>query len=600
MSSKWKAVKYLAAIFCLILVVGIRKPVVYTRASVANQLTLENVSDLSQLTGDVEYQTVLLPNDTQCTIRSIKMEKDGMVKLITNASTLCINYTDKDGAIITHPLKVTTRIYCSSACVEQVGTDVIAYRNQNSNTSALYLKAGEYFVQFEATDPMPISDVLAVSLSGSVKAVTFCQECTDTQGTIKDLSVEHIKNMDVGGSTKTYQSLALSNASKSVIARFTISKPGAVKLITNASNLTQTNFRDGKTQIVSPKVVTRVYQNEACTRQIGIATEAIRNQFAETNILYLERGTYYVQYDVPDAEVESGINGMLKSAVLYQAYPTDETYAISSQNKCNALAYGKQQKGFLSEQNKSDYYQFKVKQYIPVKLWCRIVSEGKTVITLYDRSLNKVRQATGSGSMEQVGFEKYVKPGTYYVKITSSALGTYEINLGKPKYYLDLNYHLPEVTVKTVVDYQEIRYLRGNYYDTDLNSSIWRKGKVLPRGKHSFTVNQKGYYTVRVTDANGKRFIKRIHIAKVDQKKPAKPVFTSCHAGKYMIQGTAEKNSTVYVTVNSYKTVHKVKVSRNGTFRVVFDYYLFRGDLIKAYAVDQVGNRGRTRIYKIW
>lgn len=383
------------------------------------------------------------------------------------------------------------------------------------------------------------------------------------------------------------------------MAKVTLKKPGTVKLITNTSNVTQTILKNGETQTVSPKIVTRVFKNSACTEQLGKDVEAVRNKNSETSVMYLEKGTYYIQYDAPDVASDSAINGTLQVAVLYESYQTNETVAVSSKNKQNTLEWSKVQHGFLSQLSNTDYYKFKVESYISIKLWCRTSESGKTNIVLYNGNYEKVAKASGSGSMEEVGFEKYVKPGIYYVEISSTAKGSYDVNLTNINYHLALSYKIPFVSVKTVNNYEEIRYLKGNYYDADLNSKVWKKGIVLKKGKKTFAVRERGYYTVRVTDASGKRFMKTIYIAKVDKTKPSKPTFTSCKAGQYVIKGKAEKNSTVYVKINAYETVHKVKVSKDGTFRVSLDYYLFKGDRVKAYAVDQAGNKGAVRTIKV-
>ncbi|MBR3772339.1 MAG: hypothetical protein IKL07_08720 [Clostridium sp.] len=326
---------------------------------------------------------------------------------------------------------------------------------------------------------------------------------------------------------------------------------------------------------------------------------ASQNKASESEVFYLEKGTYYVQYDATNAVSDNAINGTVGIAALYQSYETKETVSISTKDNCNSLAMAKTQKGFLSDVSGRDFYKFQVTELMPVNFWCRTYEDGATTIELYNSNYEKVAEGSSKEALEQASFEKYVNKGTYYLKISSTARGSYDVRMDKKSYPIKLSYKLPMVKVDTVVDYDEIRYMKGNQYQIDLNSPKWEKGTKLAKNKTSFAVNQKGYYTVRVTDSIGKQFIKVIYISKVDNVKPKKPVVSSCQDGKAYVSGKAEKGSTVYVKVNSYKTLHKAKVTANGTYKVSLEYYLFSGDIVKVYAVDKAGNKSAIKTVRV-
>lgn len=595
-----KILQYIGAVLgfsFIIYFAGVRD--VKIQADTINELKVTSVSDISSITGDITYQTIGLPSTSKCATMKLTVPETGLVKIITSATDLTANYIESDGTTQKHNLKVATRIYRNAGCVDQAGSEVTAYRNQNSDTGAVFLSKGVYYIQFEGTDPDELDTSLSCSVMGTVKAAVFYQAYTDNQGKAAALTLKQVTDLANSSDFDSYQQITLSNVSKCATAKITLDKPGAVKLITNASNITVSYTENGAAKTEALHIATRLYRNSACTKQIGKDADAYQNKSAETGIFYLEKGTYYIQYDATNAVQEGILNGTVQAAALYQAYTTKETVPVSTKDQRNSLSWAKVQKGFLSDLSGTDYYQFKVTSLNPVKLWCRTYEEGKTTIQLYNSSFERIASASGSGSMEQIGFEKYLNTGTYYVKVTSSAKGTYEMKLMKQSYHLTLSYKLPVVSVHTVTDYAEIRYLKGSYYNIDLDSAKWNKGTVLGKNKTTFTVNQKGYYTVRVTDAKGTMFLKLIYISKVDNVKPAKPSVTSYKQGSAVIKGKAEKNSTIYVQINSYKTVHKGKVSAKGTYSVSLDYYLFKGDIIKVYAVDKAGNKSTVRRVKV-
>lgn len=116
-------------------------PVLSMKASVTNELVMTSVSDIAHIKGDVAYQTVSLESSTRCAGYKFTVPKDAMVKIVTNVSDLCANYSDSEGNYFSHNLKVATRVYRNAAYVDQVGTEVTAFRNQNSNTGSLFLTA---------------------------------------------------------------------------------------------------------------------------------------------------------------------------------------------------------------------------------------------------------------------------------------------------------------------------------------------------------------------------------------------------------------------------------------------------------------------------
>lgn len=595
---KFKKISLAAVCICLLFFIQniSAKPV---QAAVTSELAMSEVSDILQIKGDIPYQNITLSSTSLCATYKISLKKSGMIKIITNASDVSASYITLDGTTVVHNLKVVTRIFQNAACVNQIGSDAAAYRNQNSDTGAIFLEAGDYYVQFEGTDPSESSSTAVSYLNGTVSAGVFYQKTSDSKDTVNPLTLTQVNDIERGKSTQSYQNINLSNTTKSATGKITLTGPGAVKLITNASGLTQSSTENGVQKTLYPRILTSIYQNAACTRQIGKNTEAVSSKASETETVYLEKGTYYVKYYAPDVTPDAVINGTLTTAVYYQPYKVAETVTISSQKNTNALSWTKVQKGFLSDISNEDFYKFTVKDLRPLKVWCRTYQDGKTQITLYNSSFEKIAQASGKGSMELISLKKYVKKGTYYVKITSSAKGAYEIRLAKQSSYITLSYKMPVVTVKTVSDYQEIRYLKGDYYETNPTAKIWNKGTVLRKNAKSFSVNKKGYYTVRVIDNNGNKLIKMIYISKADQKKPGKPSVSNCKAMQYSIRGTAEKNSTVYAKINTYSNVYKAKVSSKGNYHIELDYYLMSGDTIKVYAVDKAGNKGAVRKIKV-
>ena len=143
------------------------------KASAVNELVMTSVLDIAKIKGDVTYQTVNLNYSIHCAGYKFTVPKDAMVKIVTNVSDLCANYSDTDGNSFSHYLKVATRIYRNAAYVDQVGAEVTAFRNQNSDTGSLFLTAGEYYVQFEETDPIQTNNVLTCLFSGSVLSANY-------------------------------------------------------------------------------------------------------------------------------------------------------------------------------------------------------------------------------------------------------------------------------------------------------------------------------------------------------------------------------------------------------------------------------------------
>lgn len=594
---KWSSILLLC--FLCMLLGGTGAKSVVVKADSSNQfLKVNTVTDIYNIQGDIAYELVSVSGALQCTTMKFELKQDGLVKLITNASSLYKTYITNEGTS-DHYLQVATRIFRNQACIDQVGSTALAYRNQNSDTGNLYLTKGTYYVQFEATDPLANGAIMEGIVIGTAKTALYFQAKADTSTAVKNLSLTTVKNVDSSTGTVTYKQVEIPNGSNCAVAKITLKEPGAVKLLTNAAGIRQTYIENGATKSVFLKIATRLFQNASCTKQIGEDAVASQNKASESGIFYLEKGTYYIQYDAENAVSDSAIRGTVGIAALYQAYTTQETVTISTKENCNTLVMAKTKRGFLSDISAKDFFQFKATKLMPVKFWCRTYEDGDTTFELYNSNFEKVACGTAKEAMEQATFEKYVNKGTYYLKVQSTARGSYEVRMDEQSYPIALSYKLPFVKVSTVTDYEEIRYLKGNHYQLDLSSPKWEKGTKLKSGKTSFPVNQKGYYTVRVTDNTGKQFIKVIYISKADQTKPKKPVITSAKDGNAYISGKAEKGSTVYVKVNTYKTLHKVKVAANGTYKVSLEYYLFKGDIVKVYAEDKAGNKSAVRTIRV-
>lgn len=379
-------------------------------------------------------------------------------------------------------------------------------------------------------------------------------------------------------------------SSKSAYAEFTIPQDGFVKIVTKANTIRQ--YAEGVTTYLGASTI--LYRNKNFIQPVGKEVMAGPDQVSETEAVALEKGTYYIQFKISDAVEELGIYGMLQTAVLYQDCSSNESESISTLHKRNQITLDKALSGFISDISPVDYYEFTVSRRTPVKIGYWTNQEGTTQIELFDTSNNKIADGSFTGGMEWFEVEKYVEKGTYYFKISSTARGKSEVRVMKQKYDLTLSYKKPIIYVNTKTEYKEIRYLKGNFYTTDVAATAWDNGTVLGKGKNSFAVNKAGYYTVRITDYTGKMFQTAIYVSDVDNVKPKAPVVSYCKAGQYYVKGKAEAGATVYLKINNSSHLYSAKASSKGVYKVKINYYLFKGDVIQVYAVDKAGNKGRT------
>jgi plasmid maintenance system killer protein len=316
----------------------------------------------------------------------------------------------------------------------------------------------------------------------------------------------------------------------------------------------------------------------------------------------LDMGTYYIAIKTDpyslvssaDATTTTFVRGKSEFIIYYQRVDSDELFRPSSVNKENPLTFETVFKSLLTVPNPKDYYQFELTDKALIKINFMYASTKNAKFTLYGPDREELLTKTFTGNNVWYNIEKYLEPGVYYCSLetlTANDGGQASILINQTVYPLILSQENQTtnsyITVSTIDQPIEIRWVKGKLTNSELNSSKWKSGKVITDTK-VFGINMTGYYTVRVTDEYGNMFMQSIRVTNCDKKAPAKPVIKTYTAGTLDVSGTAEKNSLVTVYVNG--KAFTCTASSKGNFKLTLKAKLMKEDIIEVSAQDISGN----------
>lgn len=369
----------------------------------------------------------------------------------------------------------------------------------------------------------------------------------------------------------------------------------------NVTKVTQVSGRAGST-ISGATMTTTIYRDAGLLYPVSpVITEKSEIDPDLTQKIALDKGSYYlaVKTDKYSTTVSGTttlnmVSGTAQLIIYYQPVGCDEQYRPSMVGQENPLDMETTFKGILTSPNPKDYYTFELTEKAMVKINCMYSSTNPALFTLYSPEREALLTKSITGGSVWYNVEKYLEPGTYYCSLETTKQfdgGTTSILVDPTFYPLTLEQVNQTkdsyVTVATIDDPSEIRWVLGKLTNSELNSTKWNKGNVITDALQ-FGVNKVGYYTVRVTDQYGNMFMQSIRVTSCDQKAPDAPKFKTCTVDTFVVTGTAEKNSlvTVYVNGKAFTCVTSAK----GNFSCTLPSKLVKGSFIEATAQDVSGN----------
>ena len=395
-----------------------------------------------------------------------------------------------------------------------------------------------------------------------------------------------------------------------VIYKFTLPEDGFIKLGISASDLIKTVTKIGTSYSMNtyPATLTAtVYRDSkmmyAVVPTLTYKVSATGSNITESNQVALDAGTYYLAFktdpytSVSDAKTTttSYVKGKASFILYYQMVESDETYRPSSVGLENKLGFETVYKSMLTVPNPKDYYYFELEDKALLKINFMYASTKSAKFTLYGTDREELLTKTFTGNNVWYNVEKYLEPGIYYCSLettTANDGGKTSLLLNQTVYPLILSQENKNtnsyISVSTIDQPFEIRWVKGKLTNSELNSSKWKSGKVITDTK-MFGINMTGYYTVRVTDEYGNMFMQSIRVTTCDKKAPDKPKIKTYKADTFVISGTAEKNSIVYISVNG-RTPITCTASSNGNFKCTLKTKLMKEDIIEVSAQDISGN----------
>ena len=394
-----------------------------------------------------------------------------------------------------------------------------------------------------------------------------------------------------------------------VIYKFTLPEDGFIKLGINATELKKTVLKMGSaytTEHSQATLTATVYRDPklmyavipTLTWKVGPSGSKI----TESAKFALDVGTYYVVFKTDPYAVVTASNtttttyvkGKAEFILYYQKVESDEMYRPSSVGLENKLGFETVYKSMLTVPNPKDYYSFVLDDKALMKINFMYASTQSAKFTLYGPDWEELVTRTFTGNNIWYNVEKYLEPGKYYCSLettTPNDGGKASLLINQTVYPLILSQKNEStnsyITVSTIDQPVEIRWVKGKLTNSELNSNKWRSGKVITDTK-LFGINMTGYYTVRVTDEYGNMFMQSIRVTNCDKKAPAKPTVKTYKADTQVVSGTAEKNSLVTVYVNNNPVT--CTASSKGNYKCTLKMKLMKGDIIEVSAQDISGN----------
>lgn len=453
-------------------------------------------------------------------------------------------------------------------------------------------------------------------------AMGFAANSTDAHAsgdyTGTDLSLTKVDDIGVYNSNFIINELAIDNTiyannNGEQVYKITLDNDGFISLLLTARNVVKTVAKIGTGGSLTPneaKLTATVYRDSMLLYPVVpsvTATGIIKGE--STQKIALDQGTYYIavktdkysNISVGNMTTITSVTGKAECIVYYQEVKNNEIYRPSNVGKENQVIIDTKFDSLLTTTNPKDYYKFELTDKALVKLNVMYGSKNSAKFVLYSTEREELITKTITGNRIWYNVEKFLEPGIYYCSLESITPydgGLTNILITQTVYPLKLTQENVSIntyiTVDTIDNPKEIRYVLGKLTNSELTSAKWNSGKVIT-GDLSFGVNKVGYYTVRVTDEYGNMFMQSIKVNTCDKKAPNKPVIKSYLADSFVISGTAEKSTTVIITIAGIP--YKCVVSSKGNYKYTFPSKLIKGTLIEAVSQDVSGNiSGKTTV----
>jgi len=399
------------------------------------------------------------------------------------------------------------------------------------------------------------------------------------------------------------------------IYKITLKQDGYVSLLLSAYGVKKTVEKWAPTYSVTSsdaRLTATVYRDSMLFYPVGqtvVATGDING--VSIDKIALDQGTYYIAI-VADKYVGATngspsvtyVKGTAKLIVYYQQVLNNEIYRPSNVGKENLVSIDREFISLLTVTNPKDYYIFEITDKALVKVNMMYGSTKTAKFVLYSAEREELLTKIVAGNSIWYNVEKYLEPGIYYCSletITPYDGGQTNLLITQTVYPLKLTQKNEKVnsyiTVTTIDAPKEIRYVKGKLTNSELISNKWNSGKVIT-DVLQFGVNMTGYYTVRVTDEYGNMFMQSINVATCDKKVPNKPIIKTYKAGTFVVSGTAEKSTTVTVTVNG-RAYTCTASSKKGYYKCTLPYLLVKDNSIEVNVQDMSGNVSEKAIVSV-
>ncbi|HKL98461.1 MAG TPA: Ig-like domain-containing protein [Mobilitalea sp.] len=436
------------------------------------------------------------------------------------------------------------------------------------------------------------------SLGGSTKAAAAA-DYTNTE--LKITAVPDI-NADFPA---TLNELNIFNATYDTsyganVYKITLGNDGYVSLAMAAGEVKKTTLVGAKTTNSEATLTATIYRDSNLLYPVAASVTAKGGTLKKSaERIALDAGDYYIviQSDIPRYPATGTnviVQGKAVFIVYYQKVYSDESYRPSYVGLENILNFENVYKSLLTVPNPKDYYRFDVKDKSLVKINFMYSSKKSAKFVLYGIDREELVTKTFTGNSVWYNVEKYLEPGTYYCSLETVTLndgGETSILLNQTVYPLVLDKENGAtnsyITVETIDQPTEIRWVKGKLTNSELASNKWKSGKIITDTR-MFGVNMRGYYTVRVMDEYGNMFMQSINVTECDKKAPKKPVIKTYLVNTQVVSGTAEKDSLITVTVNGKP--YTCVASSKGNYKCTIRVNLLKGDIIEVSSQDISGN----------
>lgn len=211
----------------------------------------------------------------------------------------------------------------------------------------------------------------------------------------------------------------------------------------------------------------------------------------------------------------------------------------------------------------------------------------------------------------------YLTPGTYYIRANrwnghqpepyglilgflpaSNRIQVDDIKLSKDHSYATVTFDYDDEYFSDFLN-DSIRIVSGKVHPCDLqNNDIWKtndRSNAIDSNKVKFTKN--GVYTARIESKKDDFYCLVTFKVSGIVPAPKTPSITSAKKNAKVIKGTADKNTTVYVSVGE-KTI-KTTSNSKGKWTIELKTKLARKTKITAYAVNPVGCKSKVQKYTV-